>query len=44
MEFVLYNIEFPLVLGLVDTELEGVTLNVLKWEELIVKNKKIIAN
>ena len=40
MEFLVYEIEFPLVLPLIECELEGLILNKDKWKELIKKNRE----
>ncbi len=40
MEFVLHEIEFKLIPILGDCELEGIKLNVEKWKENIISNKK----
>jgi DNA polymerase I-like protein with 3'-5' exonuclease and polymerase domains len=34
-----YNVEFPLIIGLIETENEGITLNQDKWKEIINVNK-----
>lgn len=36
----LYKVEFPLCIGLVKTENEGLTLDTEKWEALTLENKK----
>lgn len=39
-EFLIYDIEFPLISVLGDCELEGFKLNLEKWKDLIVQNKE----
>lgn len=40
-EFLIYNIEFPLIKVLADCELNGLDINEQKWKENIVKNEDL---
>ena len=40
MEFLMFEIEFPLVIAVADSELEGFVLDVPKWKRIMEDNKK----
>lgn len=41
LNFLIYNIEFPLIKVIADCELEGMNINEVQWKENIAKNKEL---